>query len=436
METEMDLRKYVRLLLRRWWFIAGLAVLAAAAALVTSSLLPRQYEAEAMVALVMPQNVPDFDYHFDDSSWIVLPFRAFPSLADSDGVLVTLKGVVEERWPAYREDVTTLHQLRNMVKAKSGVDASLVILTVRAKTAQEAADLTNAWAEIFVAQAQDLYGRSQQDLTYFEAQLAEATTVLDRTQQDLVEFQERNQVNTLTVQRDALLEAQRNYLREKRAVEDMGRDVQGLRAQLNRYPSSDQGALGDELTALFLEIKAFNASAAAPIQLQITNPEALSGRTVGELQTFLGDLWASLQGRQSAIVTSLAEIEPETLDLQQQVQGFQNELDRLTLAKDVARETYLALSRKVVEMRLAVQDPSAEVRLISRATVPEEAVSSHRLRNAALAGTFGLVLGVAGVLAWQWWRGDWPHAEEAKAEGAEPQRETEADGITRRRFSS
>ena len=48
-EEEIDLRKYVQLLFRNWYWIVGLALAAAVFGFSCDSLLPPEYEAKAQV---------------------------------------------------------------------------------------------------------------------------------------------------------------------------------------------------------------------------------------------------------------------------------------------------------------------------------------------------------------------------------------------------
>jgi uncharacterized protein involved in exopolysaccharide biosynthesis len=92
--------------------------------------------------------------------------------------------------------------------------------------------------------------------------------------------------------------------------------------------------------------------------------------------------------------------------LQQQLQESQVDEDQLIRAQEVAQETYVTLAHKVEEVQIAADDTSGEVRLASRAAVPERAVSPRKVLNTVVVGTLGLMLAVSGVLAFEWWRED------------------------------
>jgi uncharacterized protein involved in exopolysaccharide biosynthesis len=100
----------------------------------------------------------------------------------------------------------------------------------------------------------------------------------------------------------------------------------------------------------------------------------------------------------------LEELQPQILSLQRQLQEIYTESDRLTRQRDLAKETYTALARKVQETRIAVQGAQRTAELGSRAAVPEEPASPRKLLNTAVAGTLGLMLSTMGAFAAEWWR--------------------------------
>jgi uncharacterized protein involved in exopolysaccharide biosynthesis len=291
-----------------------------------------------------------------------------------------------------------------MVKARAGTDPSVVRLTVRARDPQEAARIANLWAEIFVTHANRIYGASEEELQQLEGQLAQAQAALEAAEQALIEFQARNQASILEARLDSLKSDQDHYLADQRAITYILQDIQALREQLARQPGERPASLADDLTALFLQIKAFNAQASAPIQLQVNSAESLSNRSIGETMALLNDIARALEAKSVEIKQRLEELQPQILSLQRQLQEIYTESDRLTRQRDLAKETYTALARKVQEMRIAVQGAQRTAELGSWAAVPEEPASPRKLLNTAVAGTLGLMLSTMGAFAAEWWR--------------------------------
>ncbi len=402
MEEEIDLREYVLVLIKYWKWILGTAVVAAVVALVVSFLLPPTYEATALVAVTKPRYVMQFDPRIETLNNIQPAYKAYPELASGDEVLQELVARLNPR----PEGVETLRDLRGKVEAKSGADPSVIRLTVRYRDPEAAAHIANLWAEIFVRRANEVYGtEGQSQLQFYQGQLERAKAELAAAEEALVEFQAQNRAIILENRLDSYRQMQADYLADQRQITYIVQDIQGLREQLSRQPADQPATLADQLTALFLQIKAFNAQASAPIQLQVDSAATLSEKSLPEQIAFLDDLVRVLEAKSAEIEGRLAELEPRILALQEELQQIRTEEDRLTRARDVARETYMTLARKVEEARIAAEDASTgEVRLASQAAVPEKPASPRKLLNTAVAGVLGLMLAVFGAFVTEWWR--------------------------------
>jgi succinoglycan biosynthesis transport protein ExoP len=402
MEDEIDLRAYIEVLIRYWLWIAGLAVVAAVVAFVVSSMLPRTYEASAVVLVTQPRYQMQFDPRIDTQQGTPA-YNAFPTLATSDDVL---QNVVEGYTPSNASGIGqwTLSTLRGMVEATSQGDPSLVVLKVTSRSPKDAAAIANVWADRLVKRGTELYGQGEADVTFFEAQVQQAQQALDQAEAALVDFQARNQASIVSAQLDSLRRSQADYLADQRAIAYIIQDIQGLRAQLAEQTAGQPVSLADSLTALFLQIKAFNAQASAPIQLQVQSSTDLSDKSVEEQIAFLDDLVATLQAKSAENDSRLAELEPQILALQKQLQEINVESDQLTRTRDLARDTYTTLARKVDEARIAAQEASGMLQVGSEAAVPAAPVGPRRLVNTAIAGVLGLMIGIVGVFAVELWR--------------------------------
>ncbi len=428
MEEEIDLREYVLVLLKYWKWVLGTAVAAAVVALVVSFLLPPTYEAVALVAVTKSRYVMQFDPRIETLNNIQPAYKAYPELAASDQVLQE----VLDRLNPRPEKLETLRDLQGMVSAKSGADPSVIRLIVRHRDPEAAAHVANLWAEVFVRRANEIYGtEAQSQLQFYQQQLERARAELTAAEEALVAFQARNRESVLQNQLNSYRQMQADYLADRRQITYIVQDIRGLREQLSRQPADRPATLADQLTALFLQIKAFNAQASAPIQwpagpnappetaltvfnaqasapiqLQVDSAATLSEKSLPEQIAFLDDLVRVLEAKSAEIEGRLAELEPRILALQRELQEINTEEDRLVRARDVARETYMTLARKVEEAHIAAEDASTgEVRLASRAAVPERPASPRKLLNTALAGVLGLMLAVFGAFAVEWWRG-------------------------------
>jgi succinoglycan biosynthesis transport protein ExoP len=402
MEDYLDLRHYLRVLLRWWWLIVGCALLAAVSAFAVSHLISPTYEATAVVIITQPRYELTFDPRFETVE-NAPAYNAFPKLATSDDVL---QETVDAYTPSDEAQIEhwTAHTLAKIVKASSEGDPSLVFLTVSSRSPEDAAGIANAWAQVFAERGDAIYNTTEEEVAFFVEQVARAEDELQTAETALIDFQARNQAGSLRAQLDSLRQAQTDYLADKRKVAYLVQDIQSLRSQLAQQPSDQPATLADNLTTLYLQIKAFNAEAGTPIQLQVNDAGTLSSKSQAEQIAFLDHLTETLASKSTEIDAKLADLEPQLLDLQRQLQEIDTEGEQLNRTYNLANDTYTTLSRKLEEARISVQEQKGMLQIGSRAAVPEEPTGPRKLMNTALAGTVGVMLSTGGVFAWEWWQ--------------------------------
>ncbi len=400
-EEEIDLRIYVKLLFKHWKWIVGSAVVCGMIALTISFFSPPVYEASALVAVTQPRYVLRFDPRLESADQLQQPpYRAYPDLATSDDVLRVLIAQI----PPSTNRIESLHSLRNMLEATSGGDPSLIRLKSRSGDPEEAARIANVWADIFISRTNTIYGRNTEQADFFAGQLARAQVDLEATESALIAFQSQNQLSILDNRLESLLQVQADYLAEQRNITFLIQNTRSTRAQLAAQPADYSMAFADELTALLLQIRAFNPQSETPFQFLIDSTETLSTQSVTEQIAQLDILVTVLNNHSQEVREKLADLEPDILALQGEIQQAKSELERLTYAQDLARETHQTLARKVDESRIAAADSGGEVVFASRAAVPERAARPRKMLNTAVAGTLGGASAVLGIFVSQWWR--------------------------------
>ncbi|MBX3055001.1 MAG: hypothetical protein KF770_00885 [Anaerolineae bacterium] len=396
MEEEIDLRPYIEAVVKRWYWIVGVAVLAAIVAFIVTSFSPPVYEATALVAVVAPRDVVQLDLRIRETT-TTQPLRAFPQLALSDQVLQTL---LEQRPIA---GVDTVQELRSRLGAEAGDDTSIIQLTATSQKPEEAAALVNAWAAVFVNWANEVYtGQSSQQVSFFEEQLVAAEAELRTAEEALITFQAINRTEIISNTLAAYAITQSEYLTAQRRNGQLTRQVQELRDQL-ATANTQPVTLADQLTALSLQLQAFGAETAVPIQLQVADSATLTTASRNEQLALLDSLLATLAAQARQIEAELAAIEPYMLALQQQREEANTEYNRLLRNQTVTESAYMALAHKVEEKRITSQDTSSGVRLASQAGVPTSPANSSRLLILG-AAILGGVLTTAVLLGLVWWQ--------------------------------
>jgi succinoglycan biosynthesis transport protein ExoP len=397
MEDEIDLRKYFGVLIRHWKLIVGLAVLSSVVALAVSFLLPPTYKSTALVVITRPVYQLQFDPHIPSLPIQQQPSKAYPELALSDDLKVQVISTLGDQLKSNDRD---LAKFSANLTAEPGGDPSLVLLSASGTDPQATQLIANTWARLYVTYTNQIYQQSSTQASFFEAQAAEARTKLEAAEQALIDYQGRNQLNIVAAQLTSQQTQLSNYLNAQRTIALIIQDARSLQQQLAQQTADTPSSLSDQLAALYLQVNALNSQTTPfPIQLQINGTGPLASRTIAEQAGLLTASIKVLQDKSIEIQQQITALQPNILSLQQAQQDAQVKLDRLTRDRDVARDTYLSLTRKVDETRVASQDNNNGVQLASLAAVPTEPVSPRKGFNAILGGFLGLVLGVISAFA-------------------------------------
>ncbi|MCL4826860.1 MAG: hypothetical protein KJZ95_05795 [Caldilinea sp.] len=211
MDDEIDLRKYIDILIKRWREIVLLTALVVAVAtagvLVVRFTQAPVYQADASVAIVRTQTEVNFDDRFTISS-------GQPGAADVNSRRSALLGLVhsgsiaervaEELYDQldrqYQEPASLLEQ----IDARLGVDGArnaqsdLIVISARADTPATAAAIANAWARHYVLEVNRIYGQVPDEMiASVQAELDQAQRAYDDAQRALEQFLATSQLNAL-----------------------------------------------------------------------------------------------------------------------------------------------------------------------------------------------------------------------------------------------
>ncbi len=405
-DDEIDLRQYVNVLIQYRYWIAGLAVAAALVAFIFSSLRPASYEAKALVTATQSRYELQFDPRFRDvpdtaiQSLLESQYRTYPTLANGDSLL---KNVAERvNWDI--EEIKTQTKAETLDKAPN-----MLILTVSGTNPEEAAEVANTWAAIFVDTVNDLYGGGDEVDRYVQQKsvvgqsLAEADAALTRFRQEngfgfsagddghttdldlgLMGKQLQSRINLLTNFEAQLVQIQQ----QQREVELLSQTAAG-----NSSPVLIAGLLAEMVNSgIIRESQSFQ------IKLDSVEPDAA-----------LAAMQQALQGRKSAIEAEIEPLRAEIAALQTEIATQQEVLEQLLRDQDVKAETFAVISRKVQEAQIdsfSEGSNTGRVEIASQAIVPTKPLPSGRLRNTAVAGVLGLMVGVFGAFMIEWWRSE------------------------------
>ena len=306
MEDEIDLRVYISMLLRYKWVILGVTLIAGATTYIFIALQPPAYQATALVAITRPlyqfqftpniQNLPDREAAQQFSG------KAGVELANSDAIL---RQVLDAVGRDLKPEERTLFVLRKKIKATTSSDPSILMLSATNTDPQVVATLANTAVDLYVRYVNNLYGQSSAQEKFFEKQLMQARNDLDKAEQALTEFQKRNDSGILQAKLGAKQSSLSTYLSLNESLGLLLQDVRSLHKQLSRQPAGNPSNLGDDLTALLLQVNAFGSQVSPqvghdqtiPIQLQIPGMGNLSRKTTGEQAAYLAELVKTIEAK-------------------------------------------------------------------------------------------------------------------------------------------
>ena len=396
-EDEIDLRDYVNVLLKYWWIVIGVPLLALlVAGVLAFFVIPPSYQATAYVAITSPRYIVQFAPNFESVplDQRQIPLKSYPVLATSLDLLQRVFPKVADLLP---EEARTLQGLRGMVSAKNSQDPSLIELTVTAADPEVAAKVANIWADEVARTIEEVYGQSSQEIATFEEQLRQADARRQAAEQAVIEFQARNQASVLQAQIDDKTAALSSFLGIKRAIERVQQDARSLRERLSQLPADSKSTLGDDLSALMLEVNSLSSSVSLPLQLQVQGAESLSNKSVGEQVVFLEGLMEALDKKAAELDGMIAALQPQILSLQKELERVQTEAARLMEERQIARDLYRSLTLKLEEARLDEHTNQREVQVAARAVPPTEPAAPRKMMILAVAGALGVMVGVFGA---------------------------------------
>lgn len=404
MDETIDLRPYVDTLLRRRWvvLIATLIGLLLAVAFFFSQ---TEYKATTLVVISEPTQQLQFDPRITDITDFSTLLHTYPELSISDNVLTKL---LVEAQQLTGNEVQSLTQLRSLLDVEVGVDARLMRLIVRHESPQVAADLANVWSTILVATIDEIYRNPGGNLSFYTSQLAQTSGQLAAAEEALVAFQSDSRMGIVDNELASLTALQAAYLADQRQLSMALDDIRALRQQIEAG-SGDTITWADQLTALMLQLDVYEMAQTTTmtgddIQLQLDTQSNLTAGTRQEQLQQLDELAQAAETSRAAIDLRLAELQPRMFALQSEKQDIFNQYEALTRNRDLTKETYETLARKLDEERISASGPGLQLQIASAAAVPERPARPNLALLLGLGAMAGFLISLALLLLHTWWR--------------------------------
>ena len=208
----------------------------------------------------------------------------------------------------------------------------------------------------------------------------------------------------------ALKQTHANLLAKEGEIKILSRDIESLLVTSQDELGRDSLATDDEFTTIILKLRTFGGAISSenvtsPYQLLLnTDTVATQNRNNPEEQVL--NLQAVLEIQAEQTKAAIAEIEPQILSVQKEIQAANATESLMQRSIDLAKDTHTALARTVEEKRIPTQDTSTGVNLASRSSVPVSPIGPRKSFNALAAAMGVMFLAISIIILISWWRVD------------------------------
>jgi uncharacterized protein involved in exopolysaccharide biosynthesis len=385
MSNELDLQAYIDALRKRWWLILIFVVSALAIALAVGLAQPRQYQATSTL-LVQP---PRYQWRFDAS---ILPVVSTNRDYQRELLVVGRSSEIAEQAAATLEAAgrpwaTTPEALSAEVSLRAG-DGSSILVTASAPDPQQAADVANAWTGAFLQHARQVYG-VEEELADFQAQMAAARQRLDQMDQQLAAVRTTTGLYAPTGAPDEVIKLSPNQaqlIEINQLLATYANDLESVRLLQQSLETAQSDADLAQLPWEFLDGQAIaqrGVLSAAIARASLDDPAALL---------------EELQDEEASLAATSARLAAESERIQASVAADWQLYDEAQRERNLARDTYLILARKVNELAVQQEVDPGLLSLVSQATAPSSPVRTRQFAQLVTAGAIGLILGVLAAL--------------------------------------
>lgn len=442
MEEEIDLRQYIEVILKRWYWIVGISLVAAILTYFLSNSLAPVYEAEAKVLILRAQTDISFEptIRSEVGGQNVRDYQqTLVSLVKSNNVASAILDSAQELLGDSELDVDSL-----LGKVDTENLANLITIKVTNKNPSTAAELTNLWIEAYEAYVNRLYSNQGSEiLKEIKEQVAEADSAYRSSQDNLEQFLLENQITTyernLQFMKEELnakyavlqtgLEAKQTLLTQKYAdvnkIEGLLNQAQAIQAQFKVSSASTSARTGDTMSLFLLKQQIFSDPTFVRVQINLAeiadqpasvddvdNVISILKAQISLLHTEIDELTSrTLEEQTSSILANgQSEMSQPIQSLAEQISTVETALAaqmakrlELTTARDDAWENHKAINRKLAELTLDSQLTDSQVRIASLAIVPTTPISPRPAFNALVVGAFMLMLAILAAFVIEYW---------------------------------
>lgn len=406
-EKEIDLRDYIRVLLKRKWIIVISALVCGGAAAIFSLLLPNVYEANSVILIMPPK------YKAELSPRTFSPYT-YGALLKADDLL---KALIDNLKLESEDDPMEVEALSKMLRTeivketlpetvgdREPAGSPLINLYVRSLEPEKAIGIANAWMELFVKKNSDISSyTTAESYRFIMEQYKISKENLAQAEERIKKFQNRWQIDLmereLEVKKGKFINYESELYTTEASLENVQDQLKGLKdaiAKEDRFLVLSKAITDDALWEQMTREKTGTGSSSfsdSKLRSEEINPiyQNLQQR-IADAEIQLGVLRPKLVYLQEKIKETKKGINT----LQRTINEAGLGLTRLERMRTTYQSTYSKFAKLAEDARIAKAEQSVDVKIVARAVAARK-VSPQRKGNVGIAGIVGLFVGILGA---------------------------------------
>lgn len=395
-DDELDVSRYLRILLHWWRLIVLCAVLGALAALGASLTMSKSYQAEASLAILRAGTVVNFDSKIrtvsdtDPNAPNFDPLgrrKSLVTLGTNPELAQTVVNQIGSQLPERLRDPTVLTRIVNVRN-----DGDLIIVQVTSVDPVQAALIANTWAQSYQDRVNAVYAENPLTVESLRTQTSAAQKDYAAAQAALADFLNVSPLEQLARQQNLLIAQLDSQIGVLAKLIQLEAEAKALRQRI--ASGSADASRGDELASLLLEASAFSNGAGLPVNLQIAFDPLNPTTTTADRLTQLDSLITAIQARQRTLQTDQYQALLQQLNqVKSQIEQTQAKQRELSSTRDLTWSTYQSLVTQMAAANITSEAGGQVVRVAAPAVTPTEPRSSNRLIMILFGGVVGLLIG-------------------------------------------
>ena len=365
----------------KWIILAVSITFGISVFLISSCFVPDRYRASATVAVTLRD------------TWRELIEKGISQMARSDDVLDLV----------YTEmSITELEEQRDLEFVAFMEYWGQLQLEVRAGDPELAASAANIWADLVYERIYEMLGIKEEFLEELEEDVAQAEANWQTARNALNDYLSESHLELypdILSSIKSTLVAYREMLDRNRLILS---DVLTLEGQIVDMSSSETLNSG-------IALNLFNLLGRAGTLDEEFNPLNLDDLSQhlelrpDEGLVVLQQFKAALEIQNQQLEEEVATLEEEVSDLANSLAVEQNQVEDLTLKRDLARKTYQELADQLTDFRIIKNEVDQSVKILTKALPPTEAYNPDKLTIAGFTGITAAFMTILGLLFFDWW---------------------------------